>query len=184
MSLLHKIKNNVFNRSLQQHGKQNRIDRKFVGIENVQSIGILFDATELDMREMALQYADQLTNEQKRVKLLGFFDSKLDDSNFTFRYFNRKNLDWAGRPRGENVQEFIQQPFDMLINLDTVSKPQAEYLSAQSHAHLRIGPVTEHTFCYDLMIDISGYHNLQTFIKEMETILAKTNSRQHEETQA
>jgi hypothetical protein len=183
MSLLHNIKNKVFKRSLQLQGRQNQTDRKFVGFEKSQSIGILFDATDLDSREIVFQYAEQLTNNNKRVKLLGFFNSKLDDPNFTFRYFNRKNLDWAGRPYGENVQDFIQQPFDMMINLDTVPKPQAEYVSAQSKAHLRIGPVTEHTFCYELMIDISGSNNFHTFIEQMESILAKTNSRQHEKTE-
>lgn len=182
MGLLQNIKNQIFNRALQQQGRQNRAERKFMGVEKAQSIGILFDATDLGMREAVFQYADQLSKNNKRVKLLGFFDSKVDDLNFTFRYFNRKHLDWVGRPHGENVQEFIQQPFDMMINLDTKPKPQAEYVSAQSHAHLRIGPVTENTFCYELMIDISGSQNLQTFIQQMEAILAKTNFRQHEKT--
>lgn len=182
MGLLQNIKNQLFNRALQQQGKQNKAERKFPGFEKAQSIGILFDATDLNIREVVFKYADQLSNNNKRVKLLGFFDSKVDDPNFTFRYFNRKQLDWIGRPHGEMVQEFIQQPFDMMINLDIVSKPQAEYVSAQSHAQLRIGPVTENTFCYELMIDISGSQNLQTFIQQMESILAKTNSRQHEKT--
>lgn len=184
MSLLHTFRSNVFNRSLQQRAKQNRAERNFVGLENVQSVGILFDATDLNIRDIILQYAKQLTLNNKRVKLLGYFDSKVEDPNFTFRYFNRKNLDWAGRPHGEQVQEFLEQPFDMMINLDTISKPPAEFISAQSKAHLRIGPVTEHTFCYELMIDISKSNNLQEFIQQMEFILAKTNSRQHEKTQA
>lgn len=182
MSFLHDIKKRVFNRSLEQQAKQNRADRKFVGFEKAQNIGLLFDATDLNQREGVFQYADHLSKKGKRVKLLGFFDSKLEDPNFTFKYFNRKNLDWAGRPHGEQVQEFVQQPFDILINLDTTSKPQAEYISAQSKAHLRIGSVTEHTFCYELMIDISGSSDLHTFIQQMEAILAKTNSRQYEKT--
>ncbi|MFN7116853.1 MAG: DUF6913 domain-containing protein [Saprospiraceae bacterium] len=183
MSFLHNIKERVFNRSLQQLSKQNRIDRKFVGFEKAQYIGILFDATDLNQREIVFQYADQLGKKGTRIKLLGFFDSKLEDPNFTFKYFNRKNLDWAGRPTGEQVQEFVQQPFDMLINLDVTSKPQAAYVSAQSKAHLRVGPVEDHTFSYELMIDISGSNNLHTFIQQMEAILAKTNARQHEKTQ-
>ncbi len=182
MSFLNDIKKRVFNRSLEQQGKLNRMDRKFVGFEKAQSIGLLFDATDLNQREIVFQYADQLSKKGKRVRLLGFFDSKLEDPNFTFKYFNRKQLDWAGRPHGEQVQEFVQQPFDLLLNLDTQPKPPAEYVCAQSKAHLRIGPVTNHTFCYELMIDISGSNNLHTFIQQMESILAKTNSRQHEKT--
>jgi hypothetical protein len=183
MSFLHTIKSRIFNRSLQQQGRQNRAERKFAGLEKVQSVGILFDATELNRREEVFKYAQQLENKGKRVKLLGFFDSKLEDPNFTFRYFNRKNLDWAGRPWGENVQEFVSQPFDMLLHLDTVSKAVLEYLSASSRAYFRVGPVTENTFCYELMMDTSGSSNLHTFIQQMEAILAKMNARQHEPTQ-
>lgn len=182
MGLLQNIKNQIFNRALQQQGRQNQTERVFVGFEKAQSIGILFDATDLENRTIITQYAEKLSSNNKRVKLLGFFDSKLDDPNFTFRYFNQKQLDWAGRPQGENVLDFIQQPFDIMLNLDTKSKPQADYISAQSRAHFRIGPVTENTFCYELMIDISGSQNFQTFIHEMESILEKTNSRQHEKT--
>lgn len=182
MSLLQTIKNRIFNRSLQQLGKQNRTDRKFTGFEKATNIGILFDATELNQRDFVLQYGKQLEKVGKKVKLLGYFDSKLDDPNFTFKYFNRKNMDWAGRPNGAAVQEFAEQAFDIMINLDTHSKPPAEYVCAQSRAHLRVGPFTNHTFCYELIMDEHDSQNLKTFVQQMEFILEKTNTRQHETT--
>lgn len=182
MSLLQTIKNRVFNRSLQQLGKQMRVERKFSGFEKAAHFGILFDATDLNQRDFVLQYAHQLEKKGKKVKLLGFFDSKLDDPNFTFKYFNRKNLDWAGRPNGQAIQEFTEQAFDLMINLDTNSKPHAEFISAQSHAQLRVGPFTEHNFCYELMMDASDARNLKNFVQQMEFILEKTNTRQHETT--
>lgn len=182
MSLLQTIKNRIFNRSLQQLGKQSRADHKFAGFEKAHNIGILFDATDLNQRDFVLQYASQLEKRGKKVKLLGFFDSKLDDANFTFKYFNRKNLDWAGRPNGEAIREFTEQALDLMINLDSVSKPQAEYVSALSQALLRVGPFTEHTFCYELIIDNSDARSLKTFVQQMEFILEKTNTRQHETT--
>ncbi|GEM_PF-414023 len=180
MSLLQNIKNRIFNRSLQQLGRQNQATRKFPGFEKAQSIGILFDATELSNREFVLQYADQLNKRGKKLKLLGFFDSKLEETNFTFPYFNRKNLDWVGRPTGEKVRDFSEQAFDLLINLDRIAKPQTEYVCAMSRAHLRVGPVSDHTFCYELMLDKADTKDLKTFIQQMEFILEKTNSRRHE----
>lgn len=182
MSLLQTIKNRVFNRSLQQLSKQNRSERTFPGFEKATHIGILFDATDLNQRDFVLQYAHQLDKRGKKVKLLGFFDSKLDDPNFTFKYFNRKNLDWAGRPKMEAIREFTEQAFDLMINLDTISKPQAEFVSVLSRAHLRVGPFSTHTFCYELMMDASDARSLKTFVQQMEFILEKTNSRQHETT--
>ena len=91
------------------------------------------------------------------------------------KYFNLKNIDWAYRPNGEDVSNFIQQSFDLLINLETTTKSSSEYIAALSKANLRIGPYTENTFCYDLMID-TGNKDLDHFIKEIERVLQKTNN--------
>ena len=129
-------------------------------------------------RAIVLKYTKELRNKLKRVKLLGFFDNKINDPNFTFHYFNRKNIDWAQRPGGEFVQEFIETEFDWMFNLATKPTPQFEYISALSRARLRVGPITENTFCYDIMIDAEG-GKLNDFIAQMERVLAKTNN-QHE----
>ncbi len=170
------IRTYFFRQSLQNLLKQQRSKQRAVSFEEAQSIGILFDATDLEKRHIVLEYADQLRNHGKRIKRLGFFDSKLDDPNFTFKYFNRKNLDWAGRPIGENVRNFTQEAFDWLLILDTVSTPQFEHIAAMSNASLRVGPVAENTSCYDIMIDTNN-PDLLNFIKQMEFVLAKTNTR-------
>lgn len=170
------IRNYFFRQSLNNLRKQPRSKQSPVSFEQAQSVGILFDATDLETRNIVLEYADQLRDSGKRVKRLGFFDSKLEDTNFTFKYFNLKNLDWAGRPGGELVQNFVQQPFDWLLVLSTTTKPYFEYISTMSKATLRVGPVSENTFSYDIMID-TGSADLQAFIKQMELVLAKTNTR-------
>ncbi|MDX1939387.1 MAG: hypothetical protein SFU99_02485 [Saprospiraceae bacterium] len=156
--------------------KQIHNKRPPLSFDKAQDIGILFDATDLSTRQVVLEYADHLRDAGKRVKRLGFFDSKLDDPNFTFKYFNRKKLDWTSRPTGENVKEFTQQSFDWLLILSSYTKSYFEYIAAASNASLRVGPVTENTFCYDIMID-TGSADLKQFIEQMELVLAKTNTR-------
>lgn len=181
MSLLQNFRNHFFQRALKQQAKQNPTVRHSVSFNDAQSIGLLFDATDLDEREVVFQYAEALRDRHKRIKLLGFFDSLVEDSNFTFKYFNRKKLDWAQRPIGENVQEFAAQPFDLMIHLGTTAKPPLDYIAAISKAHLRVGPYSDNTFCYDLMIDSGSNKNLKDFIQQMESILEKTSTR-HEAT--
>ena len=178
MSILTNIQRHFYNQSLDKARKQSRKKQKPISFETAQRIGILFDATDLETREVVLEYTKALRNKLKRVKLLGFFDNKVNDPNFTFNYFNRKNIDWAGRPSGEFVQEFVDREFDWMFNLATKPTPQFEYISAISNARLRVGPSTDHTFCYDIMIDTEG-GDLRDFIKQMELVLAKTNT-QHE----
>ncbi len=178
MSIFRGIQTYFYNQSLDKLRKRRAKAKPPVSFEAARNIGILFDATELEERETVLAYAKELRNKLKQVRLLGFFDNKLNDSNFTFHYFNRKNIDWAQRPGGEFVEEFIEMEFDWLFNLALKPNPQFEYIAALSRARLRVGPMTDNTFCYDIMIDAEG-GSLRDFIQQMELVLAKTNT-QHE----
>lgn len=178
MSLIQKIKSAFYKKSLRQKLKQGAAQtRQIVSFESAATVGLLFDATELNDREVALDYARNLKKRGKKVKLLGFFDNKLDNPNFTFPHFNRKNIDWAQRPTGKEVEEFIQRPLDIFINLATKTSSYTEYIAALTNAPLRVGPCTDQTFCYELMIDLAGPKTLEAFIKEIEKILKITNTR-------
>ncbi|MCB9081102.1 MAG: hypothetical protein H6555_05260 [Lewinellaceae bacterium] len=184
MGLIQSIRLRLRNKYLfNQLNQRRREARQPVNFSEALNIGILFNATELATRTTVLAYADQLREQGKRVKTLGFFDSKQEDPNFTFRYYNLKNIDWALRPNGANVTDFCDHTFDVLINLNPVSDLHAEYIAALTPAHLKVGPITEHTYAYDVMIDVANKQGLAGFIQEMEVLLKKTNTR-HEAAQA
>ncbi|MCB0572659.1 MAG: hypothetical protein KDC66_22985 [Phaeodactylibacter sp.] len=184
MGLLQDIRLMAHRRSLkrQLRHKSAAKGKGAVNLKNASSIGILFDATSLADRDDILHYAEQLRKRNKRISLLGFFNDATDSDNYPFKFFNRKQMDWALRPNSEDVREFIAQDFDLLLNIDPVSKVHSEYIAALSKAKLRVGPSTEHTYCYDLMIDTSAGAGLQPFIEQMEFLLGKTNV-QHEPAQ-
>ena len=176
MKSFHNIRMQFHRQFLNQELKNNpRGESKMVNLETAKSIGILFDATDPARRDRVLKYVEELKKKNKSVKSLGYFDSKLENTNFVFKYFNAKNIDWAYRPTGEEVNFFIQQPFDLLINLEPETKTYTEYITALSKANLKIGPYTENTYCYDLMID-TGEKDLNHFIQEIERLLRKTNN--------
>ncbi|MCB9052494.1 MAG: hypothetical protein H6556_23925 [Lewinellaceae bacterium] len=177
MSFIHDIKMWAYHRSLKQQlrHRQEPTGKGEANLDNANSIGILFDATELSTRDTVLAYAEKLRKRNKRIKLLGYFDDPTDSENYPFEYYNRKQVDWASRPKGEQVQAFIKHDFDLLMNVNTVSLLHTEYIAALSNAKLRVGPCTEHTLCYDLMIDLSPQSGLKHFIEQAETLLGKTN---------
>lgn len=156
--------------------------RKLVNLDTAKTVGILFDATELDDRNVVLKYAKALKDQGKRVRTLGYFDNKLENENFTFSHFNRKKLDWALRPTGEAVMTFMKEQLDLLLTIDPLTKFHMEYIAALSNAHLKVGPYTDNTYCYDLMIDAGAGSNLHSFINQIEHLLKKTNVR-HEAAQ-
>ncbi|MBK9018388.1 MAG: hypothetical protein IPM82_32500 [Saprospiraceae bacterium] len=136
-------------------------------LDNAAYIGILFDGTEPAEREMVLDYAGQLKKAGKKVKLLAFFDNKLKGESFAFPAFNRQQVDWALRPNSREALEFKDQPFDLLLNLTKNSVIPLDYLAALSKARFRVGPYTDQTFCYDLMIEHSGKTDLKTYLQQV-----------------
>ena len=183
MSFINDIRTWAYRRSLKQQLRY-RTEPKGRGeanLKNAVTVGILFDATELAARDVVLAYSDKLRKQGKRVKVLGYFNDPTDSENYPFEYYNHKQVDWAYRPKGEEVLSFIKQDFDLLMNINTESLIHTEYIAALSNAKLRVGPFTTHTYCYDLMIDLSPNAGLKPFIEQAETLLGKTNV-QHEAT--
>ena len=164
---------------LQKMLKKIELRRQPVTYNSAQTIGILFDATELDDREQVIEFSKSLQAKDKKVKLLGFFNSKQLVDNFPFSGFNKSDVDWLMRPKGEAVKNFMDTTFDMLIGIYKGSNLPLEYIAALSKAHLRVGPYTDNTYCYDLMID-AGKNNLENFIEQMEFYLKRLNSNKHE----
>lgn len=151
-------------------------DRGAVTWKGAKSIGILFDANEPDIRKHILQYAGTLRKKGKQVRLLGYLSQQQEGEEFPFRTFSPKDQDWRYCPKSDEALDFMAQPFDLLFFLGLQSTIWSEYLTALSKAKLRVGPPTEHTYAYDLMIEVPEQAGLPAFIKQMENLLGKTNT--------
>ena len=64
-----------------------------------------------------------------------------------------------------------------LINYQTQRNELLEYITALTPAGLRIGPATDNTRCYDLMLDVPADTTPQSFFKQMENLLGKIQVR-------
>ncbi len=155
--------------------KDRRFERRRVNFEKAQTIGILFDATEVDGRQVVLDYAERLRKQGKRVRLLGYFSNQEKGASFSFPYFSRAQIDWALRPGGTEVKAFLDQEFDLFIFLNTSSTLYGDYIAHLCRAHLKAGPPGTAKAPYELMIAVQHKERLTDFIRQMELLLAKTN---------
>lgn len=176
MSLLQSVQKYFRDRSLKKVlAEKSKEKKRQVNILSAKKIGILFDATQLDVRTEALQYVKRLKDRQKKVSVLGYIDGHQRDAHFPFSFFDKKALNWAKIPGGEEVKTFLQEKFDIFIYLNPTSSVPSEYIAALTNAHLKVGPIAEKTEVYDLMIEVRNKSNLQAFTEQLESILLKTN---------
>lgn len=179
MNVIKKIQLRLYQYFLQQKIKHLSVKRQAINFDKARRIGILFDATDQANEQLISRYKKKLQDSGKQVEVLAFVDDKLEhDQTTLFKYFNRKNLSWTLQPTGSTVEQFIQTPYDILLNLHINSVPALEYVSALSQAHLRVGQFrNDSEYCYDLMIDIPAGDSLGNFIAQADSLLKKINKQ-------
>jgi hypothetical protein len=150
-----------------------------VGFDEAKKIGILYDATDEADYEVVKEYVKKVRAEHKKELLaMGFVDKKkLPRSQFAqygFDFFCRKDLDFRMIPKDPIVHNFIQEPFDILINLNAERCFPLQYIAALSQARFRVGRYDRRTVhCYDMMINLKGEPGIKTMIQEIEVFLRK-----------
>ncbi|MGB1217915.1 MAG: DUF6913 domain-containing protein, partial [Saprospiraceae bacterium] len=100
-------------------------------MEDAGQVGILFNASDSSHQEWVPKLANRWKKKGKKVQLLGFYDDKDErETSATFKFYNKKNISWTIVPKGDNVKDFIQQPFDIIINCFDESTRHADYIMA------------------------------------------------------
>ncbi len=173
MNFLQKLRNKFYNHYLNKSLSQTRVMRLSTNLEEANTVGILFNAFDESQIQVVLNYADRLSANGKTISLLGYYDTKEIIEHDDFPHFNKKNIDWANRPEGEKVTQFMSESFDLLINLSGKTNPPFDYIMALSKASFRVGPPTENTYSCDLMIDTKNPEDIANFIKQAESFLNK-----------
>lgn len=139
--------------------------------------GLLVDASNPDDRAIITAFGEELRREGNRVKILGYVDGKIETLALSFDVFTSLDLaKFSKVPNSPKVETFINQAFDILINLSIKENHKAlEYISAVSKAAFRVGPwYDQHPQNpYDLCVDAGKTSSLKEWINELMRTLQK-----------
>jgi len=180
MRFFSKIQSYFFKSHLNNKLAQIKSNRTSVDFDFAESIGILFDATDAKHRTKVRDYAQSLIRNGKHVKLLGFINSKEKELSFPFSFFSQREVSWKMIPESPEVDKFLKNDFDILINLYLGKNNPIEYISAVSKANLRVGPYSDNTNSFDLIIDTPIGTDLEHLIKQVNFFLNRINSPVYE----
>src|SRR5689334_3862564 len=101
--------------------EKSQIHRESVGFAEAKKIGLLYDATNDDNFEIMKKYVKHVRGLQKEVFALGYVDAKeLPQNKFAqygIDFFTKKDLSWQMIPRNLAVTNFINEDFDIVVNL-------------------------------------------------------------------
>ncbi|GAB4297342.1 MAG: hypothetical protein Kow0068_21570 [Marinilabiliales bacterium] len=145
-------------------------------LENAKSIGILFNARNIAYYNSAREFFNYLKNKRIDIWSLGYTEDPDVIEAYSYQigmnHFTKKSLNWYKKPKGNNIDQFINKELDILIDLSLIDFFPIHYIVGLSKAKMKVGIYQEHSKYYDLMIDIGDNKNLDFYIEQLKHYLS------------
>jgi hypothetical protein len=159
---------------------EKRERNKHFNFSKVKSVGIVFSADNTVQIETVRKYMAVLNNSSKRVSAICFFQDKdfpvLDQSGLLIDIVLLKEVDFWGVPKPSFVEGFIENKFDLLLDLDINGAFPVEYVSAMSKALFKVGRYSENNEgIFDMMIEVDSGKDVHYFIEQIDVYLKMMN---------
>lgn len=179
MKLVRKIKQAAGGRFLRNEAEPKR-ERRGSNFNSAQRIGILYQDVDEPYFNKVKNYAKFLKDEFdiKSVICLGYVDEvkkKLPAwqlQKLELNFFSREDLNWHYKPV-QNVATFLQEDFDMLIDLSGGNVVPLNYVMKESKARMKVGLKGSRTERYcDFLLNMGEAPSTDKFIEQLNLYLS------------
>jgi len=174
-----KIQLIVGNYVLKKKLKQLRRLKRVYNLKTAKRIGIVFNATKQDDYRQVSGFVKDIQNIGIEVKVLGYVNDKDVPNEYLFKknfsYFLKKSINWYGKPVNPEVEKFLKEKFDIVIDFSLDNDYIFNYIIALSPSRFKVGKFKEPNKHYDLMIKINKDKDLQYFIEQARHYLEMIN---------
>ncbi|MBN2610065.1 MAG: hypothetical protein JXB00_00765 [Bacteroidales bacterium] len=184
MKFIDNTKIYIGNKLLQRKLKNIKRNPLVCNINEAKTVGIIYNATNTVSFEIIKDFTKTLIQKNIVVSALGYVHSKKLIDHYLYRkgfdFFTKNNLNWYYRPESDSVKEFIQKPFDILINLCLETYYPIHYILALSASPFKVGKFFAEPNYMDLMIDIEKEKEAIHDIKEEISKDKKSGKKKNE----
>lgn len=125
------LKKNVFKRLLNQ--KSQLVQQK------IKTVGLIVDETYFSNTAGLLEYLISQGIEKERITVLIYKDKIKSKEIIASPYLALKNISFAGEINKPEVVNFLETPFDLLINYYDINKYALLLLTIKSKANFKVG---------------------------------------------
>ena len=162
----------VLDKELKQRNRPVVVYNNFISSSTV---GLIFVAEDKRLLNLAKEFMSYI--EERGIRVFGLaFVSKSDlIGYFPYRkgvdYFGLDKLNWYGKPLDEGIEEFIERPFDILIDISLSDIYPVEYIFALSKAKFKICNNSSKAQFADFVLNLNRTNDLELFIEQIKHYL-------------
>lgn len=132
----------------------------------IKTVGIIFDESYFYEKEGLVSELISNGIVEKDIKILVYKDKVKKNEVFDYPLFTNKDLSWHGTVDKKEVKDFVNEPFDLLINYYDTEKVALLLVSHSSKASFKVGFSTVDKRLNHFMIDTNA-ENYKVFIEEL-----------------
>lgn len=158
--------------------KQKRVVN-IITLADAGSVGILWNPADEDSIETYEALRKILNGKGIKSFGLAYISSKREKETLATVsnswLINNGNVGFFGRPRGGDGLHFMQQEFDILLDLSINKAVALQYILIHSSAKFKVGWRSEDPNLYDLEIDVTANPNCRYLMEHIIHYLEKLN---------
>jgi hypothetical protein len=182
VDILRKPKERIAHWLLKNKQRKVRRDKAVSNFDTADRVGVIFSLEEETSFDLTNQFLNYLAGKKIKVYALGYIPQKEIPPriapNSKINLFTRKDLNWYYMPVHPIVQQFIEQDFDILIDLSKQSLLPLKFVNNLSRARLKVGMESNNGRDYDLMIRIGPEQGLHYLIEQIKHYVSQINKPQ------
>lgn len=147
-------------------------NKKPVNLQNARNIGIIYLLNSEDEYNRVSLFTKKLQDEGKKVHVLGLYQYNRTPvfyiPKLSYDLLLPKDIDIFFRPSAPFVKQFINEEFDMLIDLSSPDNFTLHYIACLSIADFKIGrKIDDRPLPYDLMMETGNEIDSQELIDQI-----------------
>jgi len=173
MELLKKIRLKIGNAILSKKIVRSKRRVHYSSFSKIKSIGIVWDASRPSEFACLSRFHQRMQDMKIDLKIFGYFPGKnLPDQYTAIRYLTcirRDEINIFYHPNSSDANSFINNPFDILIDINFDKQVPLKYVASLSKAQFKIGLYDHETTAspFDLMMEIRNPVDIEDYLNQV-----------------
>ena len=142
----------------------------FHNVENTKTLGILYKYESNHSADFISKLFQEFSSFGIKCEAIGYYDEK----NLPLEYAPKTShivicqadLMWSGVPKAEEVERYVNDEYDILLDLSRSDKLVFKYIASLSKAQFKIGSIRYEKDPYDLVF-IANSNSDQSFVDQV-----------------
>lgn len=172
--VIRRIKLFFQNRDLKRNLKNNNRYVEFQSVESAKTVGVVFVVEDETSYTRIENWLKKLVAAGKEVRVVGYHHSDNVPHycipKLKHEYYSKKDVNWYGKPIRPSLNDFVREPFQILIDLTIDDNFTTKYITSLSKSSMKIGRKSdENQDFYDFMISLNEDLDMDDFIYFIES---------------